>query len=264
MTLLNRSLAPINDEIWSLLNEEARDYLSLKLTGRKLVDIAGPKGSEFAAVNTGDVKQIESPEANTELMSRTVIPLVELKVPFTLQLNELEKAVRGAEDIDLDPLLAAADKVIQLEDGAIYNGLDTANLAGIKQEAEFQLDLSSNPDDYLSVIVSGINKLQDAGVNAPYSLVLNEDLFTAVMSSPDKGYPLYKRLNDLQVKQILSSPVIKQGGLLLSARGGDFKFTLGTDLSIGFNKQQGQKLEFFFTESFATRVIAPEAAVGLK
>ncbi|MFW5999759.1 MAG: encapsulin, partial [Halanaerobiaceae bacterium] len=46
-------------------------------------------------------------------------------------------------------------------------------------------------------------------------------------------------------------------------RGGDFELALGEDLSIGFKGQNGDKLEFFFAESFTSRVISPEAAIVL-
>lgn len=263
MTLLNRSLAPITDEIWEVLDEEARDYLSLQLTGRKIVDVEGPLGSDFAAVNSGRQTKLESPVEGVQMTERKVLPLAEIKVPFTLDLNELEAVTRGAKDIELDNLLEAADKVIAAEDGAVFKGKGAEHFAGIINKAEFNLNISDKPQEFIAAAVEGINNMKNAGVGGPFSLVLSEDIFRVLFSSPDSGYPLHKRLGDIDIEKVIVSPLMESEGLLLSARGEDFKLILGQDLTLGFEERNGSKLEFFFTESFVTRVISPEAAVYL-
>jgi uncharacterized linocin/CFP29 family protein len=53
MANLKRHVAPITQEAWDFIDEEARRVLNLKLSARKVVDFVGPKGMDFAAVNTG-------------------------------------------------------------------------------------------------------------------------------------------------------------------------------------------------------------------
>ncbi|MFW5984737.1 MAG: family 1 encapsulin nanocompartment shell protein [Halanaerobiaceae bacterium] len=262
MTLFNRNLAPIDEQTWEFLNEEAQEYLPLQLTGRKLVDVTGPKGSETAALNTGRIEKIESSN-DISLTRRLVQPLIEMRVPFTLSLSELENYSRGAEDVNVDSLQEAADKVAAIEDGAIISGLEEAGIKGIKEEAEHSLKLSDKPKAMFSVIIEGINTLFNAGVGGPFALVLDNDLFKKLYNLPDSGYPLTKRLEDINIKKVHTSPGLDKGGLLLSIRGGDFELALGEDLAIGFKGQKGDDLEFFFAESFTSRVISPEAAVAL-
>ena len=47
MDLLKRQKAPIVDEAWEQIDEEARRVLKLHLAGRKLVDFSGPHGWEL-------------------------------------------------------------------------------------------------------------------------------------------------------------------------------------------------------------------------
>ena len=45
---------------------------------------------------------------------------------------------------------------------------------------------------------------------------------------------------------------------------GDFELTLGQDVSVGFEQQEGQKVRLFMTESFTFRVIEPQAVVAFR
>ena len=44
MDLLKRELAPVTQEAWAQIDEEASRVLKLHLAGRKLVDFSGPHG----------------------------------------------------------------------------------------------------------------------------------------------------------------------------------------------------------------------------
>jgi len=123
MDLLKRSKAPIVDEAWAQIDEEARRVLKLHLAGRKLVDFSGPHGWGLGAVNTGRLKHIESgPVEHVGHAIRDVRPLVELRAPIVLPILELDYAARGADDLDLDPVILAAERVARAEDDAIFHG----------------------------------------------------------------------------------------------------------------------------------------------
>ena len=44
MNDLLRELAPISDDAWKAIDDEARQTLMVELAGRKLVDFVGPRG----------------------------------------------------------------------------------------------------------------------------------------------------------------------------------------------------------------------------
>jgi uncharacterized linocin/CFP29 family protein len=51
---------------------------------------------------------------------------------------------------------------------------------------------------------------------------------------------------------------------MISSRGGDFKLTLGQDLSIGYESHTQNEVQLYLTESFVFRVIEPKALIVLE
>src|SRR5262249_59413863 len=98
MNNLHRELAPISDAAWAEIEEEATRTLKRHLAGRRVVDVRGPAGVAFPAVGTGHLLSIESPMDGILARQRAVKPLVELRVPFELDRQEIDDVERGAED----------------------------------------------------------------------------------------------------------------------------------------------------------------------
>ena len=57
MSHLLRDLAPITDEGWQQIDDEARRSLTLHLAARRLVDFVGPLGWDHAAIADGRVEE---------------------------------------------------------------------------------------------------------------------------------------------------------------------------------------------------------------
>ena len=264
MTNLKRHLAPITDEIWNFIDNEAVEILNTKLNARKVVDFQGPKGPDFAAVNTGRRKDLGAGEVTgVDYAKRDVLPLVEIEVPFTLELDELESLTRGAEDVDTDPLIEAAEKIAKAENEAVINGLTEANIEGILAASEHKP--VPVEDELVAPVVEASKKLIREGVEGPYNLLLGPKLYSLLYESKNnKGYPVKRRINNLIEGNIVYAPSLKEKGLLLPVDSEDFEFVSGQDISIGFSEQNENEVEFFFTESFTFRVNAPEAAVALE
>ncbi|MBM7555905.1 family 1 encapsulin nanocompartment shell protein [Halanaerobacter jeridensis] len=263
MTNLKRHLAPITDEMWNFIDDEAREILASKLNARKVVNFEGPKGLDFAAVNTGRREDLTKDLVDgVSYSKRHVLPLVELEVPFTLELDELESLTRGAEDVDTAPLIEAAEKVAKAENEAVLKGLDEANIKGILAASEHEA--VAVEDDLVAPVVEATKKLVAEGIKGPYNLLLGSDLYSLLYESKsNKGYPVKRRITNLIEGNIIYAPSLEGKGLLLPQDSEDFEFVSGQDISIGFSEQNGNELDFFFTESFTFRVNAPEAAVVL-
>src|SRR5688500_2184583 len=136
MDLLKRKLAPISSEAWQQIDDEARRVLKLNLAGRKLVDFSGPHGWLKAAVNTGRLKHIQNaPVEQVGHAIRDVLPLMELRSQIVLDTLELDYAARGAKHLDLDPIVAAAERVARAEDNAIFHAFKEAGIKGILESS---------------------------------------------------------------------------------------------------------------------------------
>jgi len=66
---------------------------------------------------------------------------------------------------------------------------------------------------------------------------------------------------------LLQGPIVRadvlDGGVLLSLRGGDFKLTLGQDLSIGYAASDRDQVELYITGSHTFQTLERDAAVEL-
>ena len=120
MNNLHRELAPISDAAWAGIEEETTRTLKRYLAGRRVVDVHGPGGVGLSAVGTGHLKAIATPDDGILAKQREVMALVELRVPFELDRQQIDDVERGANDSDWQPAKDAAQKIAYAEDRAIF------------------------------------------------------------------------------------------------------------------------------------------------
>lgn len=271
MDPLKRELAPILSEAWRLIDQEASRVLRLNLAARKLVDIDGPYGWHHAAVNVGRIaplpKKTEGPERfpGVQIGVRKVQPLIELRASFELSMRELDNVARGAEDLALEAVLEAAEKIARAEDAVVFFGLAEAGIKGIVDSStQASIQLPSSVVEYPRAIAQALGELREAGIAGPFALALGPDPYRELSQGAEDGYPIRKRIE----QQLIDGPVVwapaLEGALVLSVRGGDFSLTLGHDLSIGYDWHDKESIALYLTESIAFRVLEPAAAVYLR
>jgi uncharacterized linocin/CFP29 family protein len=266
MNHLLRGLAPISDATWNLLDQEARERLVPALAARKLVDFSGPHGWDYSAMNLGRTAPLEAaPCQGVNGVQRRVLPLVELRAPFTVSLDELRAADRGAVDPDLDGLATAAHQIAVAENKAVFHGWTDASIGGIAEVSPHErIELGDHPDGYPRPVAAAVERLLHNGVAGPYALALGGEQYQRVVQSAEHGgYPLLEHL-----RKILEGPSVWTPGLagavVLSMRGGDFLLECGQDLSIGYESHDGEVVRLYLEESISFHVAAPEAAVALQ
>ncbi len=262
MDILKKNLAPIPDAAWNEINEQATDIFESVLSARKFVDVNGPKGLDYGAVHTGRIDVSSKNNADVKFGINQVMPLVESRRNFSLGIWELDNAARGAEDIDLSDMEKAAREIASFEEKSIYFGLKKAGITGLKKESDSKpVTLPENSQELLNELSKQLTVFACNGVEGPYSLVVNESDWARLSEQID-GYPLYKQVKNIIQGSIILSPFIKEA-FLVSERGGDFRLTLGQDLSIGYNLHDKENVELYFTESFTFQCFEPAAVVVL-
>lgn len=263
MDLLKRNLAPVTPEAWQQIDDEAKRVLQLHLAGRKLVDVDGPHGWQYAAVNTGHLTIKSDGGLGVPWGIRAVAPLIELRVPIELSIMELDNAARGAA-VDLAPVVAAAERIARAEDLAIFNGFKPGGIEGmIAASPHGAVSIPDDYADYPSVVVEAVERLRRGGISGPYALALGPDCYAGLSQAAEDGYPIRERVQRFLDGPIVWAPQV-DGAAVVSTRGGDFKLTIGQDLSIGYASHSRDKVELYLTESFTFRVLEPRAAVHLK
>ncbi|MER6304007.1 family 1 encapsulin nanocompartment shell protein [Kitasatospora sp. NPDC001539] len=263
MNNLHRDLAPISAAAWEEIEEEARQTFKLHIAGRRVVDLDGPGGATLAAVGTGHLTGLEPPLDGVRARARTSLPVVELRVPFTVTRAAVDDVERGSRDSDWQPVKDAARTLALAEDRAVFEGYRAAAVDGIRAASSNPpVPLPDDIREYPEAVSRALTALRLAGVGGPYSLLLGAAAFTAVNETSDHGYPVHNHLARLLDGDIIWAPAI-EGAFLLSTRGGDFELHLGQDVSVGYLSHDADSVELYLQESLTFRVHTGEAAVAL-
>jgi uncharacterized linocin/CFP29 family protein len=263
MNNLHRELAPVSDAAWAEIAEEAARTFRRHVAGRRVVDVVGPGGEGFSAVGTGHIKEIEPPADGVQARQRHVLPVVELRVPFSLDREQIDDVARGSRDSDWQPVKDAARQLAFAEDQAVFDGYAAADIDGLRPAASnASIALPAAATAYPEALAQALSALRTAGVNGPYAVVLSADAYTAASETADHGYPVIEHLRRMISADIVWAPAIT-GGLVLTTRGGDFELQLGQDVSIGYLSHTDSTVRLYLQESLTFQMLTSEAAVPL-
>jgi uncharacterized linocin/CFP29 family protein len=263
MDNLHRDLAPISSAAWADMEQEARRTFTRHVAGRRIVDVPEAAGLELAAVNTCQVDTIEAPAAGVQARLRRTQPVVELRVPFTVDRRQVDDVARGAKDPDWGPVKEAARQAAFAEDRVVFEGYQAAGVTGLRHAARNQsLALPADPREYPNVVSQAVSALRLAGVDGPYTPALSADAFTVVSETSDHGYPIHEHLRRQLDGEVVWAPAI-DGAFLVSGRGGDFTLQLSQDLSIGYLSHDADSVELYFQESLTFLVHTDEAVAAI-
>ncbi|HUB73252.1 MAG TPA: family 1 encapsulin nanocompartment shell protein [Solirubrobacteraceae bacterium] len=265
MNHLLREHAPITEQGWSAIDEEARTRLTPALAARRLVDFEGPHGWERSARSVGRVSPLEDgPGEGVSAALRRVLALAELRAPFALARSELRDADRGAGDVDLEPLDRAARALAVAENRAVFHGWAAAGITGIAPAAPHEaIALGEECEHYPRHVARAVQALLDVGVGGPYALALGGKAYTHVLEFAEHGgYPLLEHLREILGGPLVWAPGV-DGAVVLSQRGGDYVLDVGEDLSVGYERHDAERVELYIEESFTFQVLTAEAAVAL-
>jgi uncharacterized linocin/CFP29 family protein len=263
MNNLHRELAPISDAAWADIEEETTRTLKRYLAGRRVVDVHGPGGVGLSAVGTGHLRTIATPGDGVLARQREVKALVELRVPFELDRQEIDNVERGSDDADWQPAKDAAQKIAYAEDRAIFEGYAAAGIGGIRQgTSNPTMTLPADVRQYPDAIAQALNQLRLVGVNGPYCVLLGADAYTALAETSDNGYPVLEHVKKLVKDVIIWAPAVA-GAFVLTTRGGDFGLHIGQDVSIGYLSHSDSVVRLYLQETFTFLLLTAEAAVAL-
>jgi len=265
MSHLLRGHAPITEAGWKLIDEEARERLLPGLATRRLVDFSGPHGWELSATNLGRVEQANvSEQKGVEANRRVVLPLIELRSRFTVSREELRAGDRGAGDVDFASLDAAAQRIVDAENTAVFHAWPKAGIDGITTSSPHKpIVRGKSFDDYPGCVARAVELLLRNGIEGPYGIALGREDYTSVVETGEHGgYPLLDHLRKILKGPIVWAPGVV-GAVVLSMRSGDFEFNSGQDLSVGYETHDTDAVSLYIEESYSFRVLTPEAAVAI-
>jgi uncharacterized linocin/CFP29 family protein len=268
MSLFGRDLAPISEEAFRRIDEQAGRTLRANLAARKFADVHGPCGWEFSAVPAGRACP-SGEEDGVSFGVRRVIPLLEQRVEFELDAIDLHNIDRGGANPDLTPVERAAKSAAAFEDRTVFGGFEMASIKGLACEcvnAAMELP-SGDPDAFLRILTEAVCVMSEQdSIGGPYAIAGGEKFRSALHKLTGGRSILEVIRKNTPVDEFIHTHA-PDDAYLISKRGGDFELTLGQDFTVGYTPgapENGGALKFFLTESFTFRVLEPRAYLPLK
>jgi uncharacterized linocin/CFP29 family protein len=261
---LRRSLAPISRAGWAAIDEEAARTFRHFLAARAIVDVSGPIGWEHSARTTGRVDGVGARVEGVEARQRMVEPVVELRIAFTVAMDEVDAIDRGARAPDLSPVVDAARQAALAEDLALFHGWSEAGIAGLTDASPHEpVTISDDYEQYPGHVARGVAALRRAGVGGPYALALGPRCHTGVIeTTAHGGYPVLEHIRLILGGPVIWAPAV-DGAVVVSQRGADQLLTLGQDWSIGYLSHTSEHIELYLEESFDFEIREAAAAAAL-
>lgn len=254
MSILKREMAPISEKVWDEIDERAKEVLKNILSARKVVNVKGPMGWDYPVVPEGRLEIIdECSESGVCAGKYKVKTLVESRITFELDRWEMDNIIRGAKDINLEPLEIAAKKIALFEEEAVYNGYEKGDISGLSNIAKHNLNLGEDASSILAVMSDARFMLLDSFSEGPFSLIVGKNVYRK-LNSIFEGYPLIKIIKDMIGGDVILSESI-DCAFMIPYNHEDIEFTIGQDFSIGYESHDDKKVKFFIAESFTFRVL---------
>jgi uncharacterized linocin/CFP29 family protein len=209
------------------------------------------------------LRNVAPPSDGVSARQRVVNALVEFRVPFELDREQIDDVERGADDSDWQPAKDAARFLAFAEDRAIFEGYADAGITGIRRGTSNPvMTLPVDVREYPDAIAQGLSQLRLVGVNGPYSVLLSADAYTGLSETRDHGYPVLEHIRRLIDGEIIWAPAIT-GAFVLTTRGGDFDLHVGEDVSIGYLSHDDRTVRLYLEETLTFLLLTTEAAVAL-
>jgi uncharacterized linocin/CFP29 family protein len=266
---LLREKAPIPPKAWEEIDDEARLRLTPLLAARRVVDYEEGSGWRHSSMSLGRSVALAAPPAgvpaaDVQVRQRVVLPLAEVRVPFTVSRNAIDDIERGDRAADLGDIDRAAQVAAQIENRAVFHGWSAAGITGITEASTHSdVALGLDPTTYAGVVARAADTLRCRGIEGPYTLAIGPEGYTRVIETTEHGgFLLVDHLSRITGGRVVWAPGV-QGAVLLSERGGDFRLHVGQDLSVGYLSHDDESVRLYLEETLAFQVLEPDAAVAL-
>lgn len=262
MDMLKKELAPLSSHAWEEIESRATEVLRSRLSARKVVKVVGPLGWNHTAVTEGRLDLVDE-KGDVKVGVYKIAPLCEARVRFKLNRWEMDNLNRGAKDLDLDALDAAAEKIADFEEQAVYNGYKEGGIVGLAEASNHKpIDFGNDGSSIMEAVSTALVTLRTSFTSGTISLVVGTKAYLA-LNKVIQGTPLLERIERLIGGKVIHSFAV-DGAFLLPYDDENLELTIGQDFAVGYEFHDSQEVTLFITESFTFRVLDPNLIVPFK
>ena len=271
MRYLPREDAPISERVWEMIDGAALGAAKSQLAGRRVLEISGPYGFGYRAVDTAERPaggEVTRGGATATLSSAQVQPIPMLSSGFTLPIRDIAAAEEHGVRLELKAAVDAAIATSHLEDKLIFEGntgLGVAGLMTVAGAAKVKLGNWGDVGKAVDDLIAAVNALDSAGFPGPYTAALAPVLYNALfLRYPQSDMLQMEHAREVITGGIVKAPTLKSGGVVMQAGRHVATIIVGQDLTVAYVGPSGTSYEFVVVESLAPRVFIPEAVCVLE
>jgi uncharacterized linocin/CFP29 family protein len=266
---LDRDDAPFSEKLWEVIDAAVIGAAKSRLSGRRLLHIAGPFGLGLKALPGGDREVEDEGLVDGVRLVAGCGPLVAgIEATFTLPMRDVAAFEEHGLPPDLSSAGMAAMACAQQEDTLIFEGSKALGAPGLltadgadSLKLQSWNELGKAADD----VIKAVTRLDGSGFHGPYALALTPDRYNLLLRRYRQGNMTeLQHIASIVTDGVVKAPAIASGGVLL-ASGREFaSIALGQDLKTGFIGPDGRDFEFSISESLALRLLQPAAVCVLR
>ena len=261
----NAQRGPLTEHAWQAIDTEATQVLNAMLSARRLCDVVRTDDWSRSALPLGSAEQVELPHAaNAKVYVREARPLIELRVPFSLDRELIRELDRQSPVADLAAVSEAAIEFANTENQILFEGIEGVNAPGLRRDAASRAISIDSVQGVPLAIAQALEALTEHGVSGPHSFIPSAALRTALIAESDSaGRPIIDHVRRA-VEFVGPSARCFEGALVCSRRGGDYRLHLGRGAHVRFEWQESDLLHFSIVQSMALEFGGREALVYLE
>ena len=257
--------SPLSDAVWKALTDAMLATGRHVLAARRIATFDGPKGWEHVASQLGVTTTCQTREGLAAVCLPDVALLAEIRADFRLLWAAVQAFEQGAPGLDTTDVENAAREVSLAEDRMAFYGEPVGHgfLTSPDSPRVRRGDWAKS-GQVVRDLLRAIETLDKGNVAGPYEAVLPTAAYYAYLqATAEGGEPAREVLKGVLAKAHRSE-IIRGGGAVFSARGGDFILTVGGDLTLGYAFHDRDAVHLFCAETVTPRLVTPAAVCLLE
>ncbi|MFW6051456.1 MAG: family 1 encapsulin nanocompartment shell protein [Myxococcota bacterium] len=246
----------LSGELLHRIEEAAMEQAREVLTARRFLEFEGPLGAGVPSLQVGDLIEESVDDEGTLIAARRALPIPTLHATFRLPTRELQGAQEHGFPLSTGPAEDAAERVALAEERLIYHGHADLGIGGLLNTSGAQrtaLSDWSNPGAAIGDVIAAADKLDAAGVHAPFALVLAPTLYNQLFRKYEGSDVLaLDHLRRLAAGGIYKSHVLRDTAALVSPDVGPL--VCAQDLQVSFLDMAADTVRFLVSSSVVLRL----------
>jgi uncharacterized linocin/CFP29 family protein len=254
----------LGEDLLHRIEEAALDEAREVLTARRFLPFEGPLGAGVPSLQVGSIIEEALDEEGTVISARRALTIPTLHATFRLPTRELQGAREHGFPLSTQPAEDAAEQVALAEERLIYHGHAKLGIGGMLGSGAQRAALSdwSDPRRTIGDVIAAADKLDAAGVHAPFALVLAPALYNQLFRKYESSDVLaLDHLRRLAEGGIYKGHVLQDTAVLISPDIGPI--VCAQDLQVSFLDMAADTVRFMVSASIVLRLDEPAGACVL-